>query len=66
MGARAIVPEAWDWAREAFSLEGFAAGFRALAAPIWAQFEPIYDILTNENRKDFPPEWNAAKLHAQA
>lgn len=23
---------AWDWAREAFSLEGFAAGFRALAA----------------------------------
>ncbi|MFC7020465.1 MULTISPECIES: HEAT repeat domain-containing protein [Haloarcula] len=25
----------------------------------------FYDILTNENRKDFPPEWNAAKLHAQ-
>lgn len=26
----------------------------------------FYDILTNENRKDFPPEWNAAKLHAKA
>jgi len=26
----------------------------------------FYDILTNENRKDFPPEWNAAKLHAEA
>ncbi|WP_262178309.1 HEAT repeat domain-containing protein [Haloarcula laminariae] len=25
----------------------------------------FYDILTNENRKDFPPEWNAAKLHAR-
>jgi HEAT repeat protein len=25
----------------------------------------FYDILTNENRKDFPPEWNAAKLHAK-
>ncbi|WP_058995038.1 HEAT repeat domain-containing protein [Haloarcula sp. CBA1127] len=25
----------------------------------------FYDILTNENRKDFPPEWNAAKLHAE-
>ncbi len=24
----------------------------------------FYDVLTNENRKDFPPEWNAAKLHA--
>jgi len=27
--------------------------------------EGFYDILTNENRKDFPPEWNAAKLHAK-
>ena len=26
----------------------------------------FYDILTNENRKDFPAEWNAAKLHAKA
>ncbi|GCF14578.1 hypothetical protein Harman_25130 [Haloarcula mannanilytica] len=25
----------------------------------------FYDVLTNENRKDFPPEWNAAKLHAE-
>ena len=25
----------------------------------------FYDILTNENRKDFPPEWNAARLHAK-
>ncbi|MBV0901786.1 HEAT repeat domain-containing protein [Haloarcula salina] len=25
----------------------------------------FYDVLNNENRKDFPPEWNAAKLHAE-
>ena len=24
----------------------------------------FYEVLTNENRKDFPPEWNAAKRHA--
>ncbi|WP_254271745.1 HEAT repeat domain-containing protein [Haloarcula marina] len=25
----------------------------------------FYDVLTNENRKDFPAEWNAAKIHAK-
>lgn len=25
----------------------------------------FYDVLDNENRKDYPPEWNAAKLHAE-
>ncbi|WP_276272440.1 HEAT repeat domain-containing protein [Haloarcula litorea] len=25
----------------------------------------FYDVLTNENRKDFPAEWNAAKIHAE-
>ncbi|WP_423999414.1 HEAT repeat domain-containing protein [Haloarcula salina] len=25
----------------------------------------FYDVLNNENRKDYPPEWNAAKLHAE-
>ncbi|MFB6163606.1 MAG: HEAT repeat domain-containing protein [Haloarculaceae archaeon] len=25
-----------------------------------------YDVLTPKNRKDYPPDWNAAKLHADA
>lgn len=25
----------------------------------------FYDVLTNENRKDFPPEWNAIKIYAR-
>lgn len=44
------------------------------AAEVWGDLtvqeqldaKGFYDILTNENRKDFPPEWNAAKLHAKA
>jgi len=28
--------------------------------------EGFYDVLTPENRKDYPPEWNAVKLHAEA
>jgi hypothetical protein len=44
------------------------------AAEVWSDLtvqeqldsKGFYDILTNENRKDFPPEWNAAKLHAKA
>lgn len=43
------------------------------AAEVWSDLtvqeqldaKGFYDILTNENRKDFPPEWNAAKLHAK-
>jgi len=43
------------------------------AAEVWGDLtvqeqldaKGFYDILTNENRKDFPPEWNAAKLHAK-
>jgi len=43
------------------------------AAEVWSDLtvqeqldaKGFYDILTNENRKDFPPEWNAAKLHAR-
>ncbi|MBX0284892.1 HEAT repeat domain-containing protein [Halomicroarcula sp. F28] len=43
------------------------------AAEVWGDLtvqeqldaKGFYDILTNENRKDFPPEWNAAKLHAR-
>ena len=26
----------------------------------------FYDVLESENRKDYPPEWNAVKLHEQA
>ena len=43
------------------------------AAEVWSDLtvreqldaKGFYDILTNENRKDFPAEWNAAKLHAK-
>ena len=43
------------------------------AAEVWSDLtvqeqldaKGFYDILNNENRKDFPPEWNAAKLHAK-
>ncbi|PSP84083.1 phycocyanobilin lyase [Halobacteriales archaeon QS_6_64_34] len=52
--------------------EGLEADLEA--AEVWSDLtvqeqldsKGFYDILTNENRKDFPPEWNAAKLHAKA
>ncbi|WP_135304494.1 HEAT repeat domain-containing protein [Haloarcula amylovorans] len=42
------------------------------AAEVWddltvqeqLDYKGFYDVLTNENRKDFPAEWNAAKIHA--
>jgi hypothetical protein len=43
------------------------------AATTWADLsiqekldaQGFYDVLNNENRKDFPPEWNAIKAYAQ-
>jgi len=43
------------------------------AAEVWSDLtiremldsRGFYDILDNENRKDFPAEWNAARLHAK-
>jgi len=76
--AAAVGDAGFDPDEDADAIAGLLAAAETLeadldAAEVWDDLtvrekldaKGFYDVLTNENRKDFPAEWNAAKIHAE-